>query len=109
MKFGHHMWERFKGVIALRHDPEGAHIISDMYWRALLLVSLSVVILALVYGVWGLLRVLDELGSSARVSVPPPPALNRAALGAAVDGINARRAQFEFLRSNSGRVIPDPS
>lgn len=97
------------GAIVSRHEPEGMRVLSDIYWRTLLSIATLLVLSALVYGVWGLLRVLDDLNSVVRVSAPPPPAINRGVLNATMEGFETRSTQFELLKTKPGEIIHDPS
>src|SRR3989338_8881374 len=96
MRFAPPIFRRFGKVLSSRHEPEGVRTLANLYWRTLLLVAFVAVILVFVYGIWGLLRVLDDLGAMVKVSAPPAPVLNRDVLDVTVEGINARRAQFEL-------------
>lgn len=95
--------------VVSRHEPEGVRVLADMYWKTLLVLAVVVTIGAIVFGVWGLLRVLDAIGSAVRIAPPPPPALNRAVLDATMRGFENRRTNFERLKTTPGETIPDPS
>lgn len=109
MKLKPHIFKKPGDIMALRHEPEGVRILSDFYWRALLLLAFFVVIVVAAYGAWGLSRVLGDLDSSVSVSTLPPPAMNRNVLEATVDGFEKRRARFESLQTGLPESISDPS
>ena len=99
----------FREAMSRRHEPEGVRILSNIYWRTLVLVEILIVGLAIAYGIWGLLRVLSDLGAISAASAPPPSALNRGVLDATVSGFEKRQAQFDLLKSSRGEPIADPS
>lgn len=101
--------KRTRSVVARRHEPEGIRALSNLYWYALLASFLLIVIAILVYGTLGLLRILDDLNGTPNAFAPPPPALNRATLDTVLQSFDARRSQFDLLKTNRGRVISDPS
>lgn len=96
-------------ALSSRHEPEGVRTLSNLYWRALLLVAFLVVVLILTYGMWGLLRVLGDLSAAVKAPAPAAPILDRRLLDATVEGIQVRRGQFEVLGAGSDKAILDPS
>ena len=107
MKFGQHILRSSRDAITGRNEPEDR--VLNLYWYALLIASVLIVVAVFLYGIWGLLRVLNDLSLMANVSGPPPSALNRATLDATVRGFEMRRSQFDLQKATRGEVIPDPS
>ena len=107
MKFGQHILRSSRDAITGRNEPEDC--VLNLYWYALLIASVLIVVAVFLYGIWGLLRVLNDLSLMANVSGPPPSALNRATLDATVRGFEMRRSQFDLQKATRGEVIPDPS
>jgi hypothetical protein len=96
-------------IIAARHEPEGVRILANLYWRTLLVAFLLIVTGVLMYGISGLLRVLNDLNGTTSVSASPPSALNRATLNATIRNFENRRLHFDLLKTTGREVIPDPS
>ena len=101
--------KRTSAVVAGRHEPERIRVLANLYWRALLVVFLIIVITVLLYGIFGTLRVLRDLNGPGNVSAPPPPSLDRTILNAIIEGFENRQSQFNLLKTTRGKVIPDPS
>ncbi|MEK7133808.1 MAG: hypothetical protein AAB804_01930 [Patescibacteria group bacterium] len=109
MKFDISMLGAFGSAVSHRHEPEGIRVLSNVYWRALIVTAFLVTACVLLYSIWGLMRVLNNLGATSGASAPPPSALDRAALDATVAGFEKRQEQFDLLKKNRGTAIPDPS
>ncbi len=94
---------------ASRHEPEGVRVLSDMYWRIVVVLAAILIVVSIGYGVWSLLRVLEGLSSAVMVSSPPPPPINRRVLDAAIQGFESREVYFEDRNASSTQSIADPS
>ncbi len=109
MKFHSDILGNARAAYEARHEPEGLRRLSDFYWRAVLITAFLVLIFVFLYGIWGLLRVLNDLGTTTGTSTPPPPTLNRATLNATVREFELREKQFNLLKTTRGATVPDPS
>ncbi|MDO8514406.1 MAG: hypothetical protein Q7S50_02585 [bacterium] len=109
MKFKIDIFNRARDAYAVGHEPEGRRLLSDIYWRTILVAALLILVCVFLYGTWVLMRVLDDLGATADVSAPPPPALSRAMLKEMVQGFEMRQSQFETMKKSPPAAIPDPS
>jgi hypothetical protein len=108
MTFGSKMFQGLSDMVASRHEPEGMRALSSFYWRTLIVTALVVLAAVFSYSIWGLLRVLNNLGAASGASTLPPSALNRVALEEVVRGFEKRQEQFELLKRNRVVTIPDP-
>jgi len=102
-------WKGAREVLTGRDDPQRVRRIADLYWRGLLLAAFVILVFVFLYSIWGLTRILDNLSVALDTSAPPPPALNRMELNAAVSAFDARRAQFEALKTDRSTAVKDPS
>lgn len=109
MKLKIDIFKAVRDAYTAGYEPEGHRILSDMYWRALLVAALLVLVCVFLYGTWVLMRVLNDLGATADQSAPPPPALSRATLKEVVSRFEMRQSQFEVIKKNVPTAIPDPS
>jgi hypothetical protein len=107
MTFGSNLLHQLGDVVTSR-EPEGVRALSNLYWRALIMTAVVVLLCVFAYSGWGLLRVLNDLGMTSGTSTSPAPVLSRAALDAVVQGFEERQQQFEALKKNRGAAIPDP-
>ncbi len=96
-------------IVAGRHEPEGIRTLASLYWSALLAGFFLIVIAVLIYGVLGLMRILNDLNGTGKVSTLPQSALDRAALDVTLRGFENRQSQFDLLTTTRGKTITDPS
>lgn len=108
MTFGSNLLHQLGDVITSR-EPEGVRALSNLYWRVLIMTAVAVLLCVFAYSGWGLLRVLNDLGTTSGTSATPTPVLSRTALDAVVQRFGERQQQFEALKKNRGATIPDPS
>ncbi|MDE1925024.1 MAG: hypothetical protein KGH79_02505 [Patescibacteria group bacterium] len=100
---------RVRDAYASRFEPEGVRPLADIYWRTLLVLAVTLVLCAVLYGIWDLFGVLDALASVPDTSPPPPAALNRTTLETVVQGFQTRQTRFNDFGSTHSAAIPDPS
>jgi len=91
-----------------RGEPEASRALALLYWRALLTLAFLLVIGAITYGEWSLMRILKDLGDTPAGSLPPA-ALNRATLDTTLTTFKTREAEFNVLRAGAETPIADPS
>jgi hypothetical protein len=109
MKFWRDMMNCARDIYAARHEPEGLRRLADFYWRGVLSLAFLIAACAILYGVWNILNVLNDLSAAPDTSASPPPPLDRTQLDATLNGFEARQAQFNALETTPGPTIPDPS
>ena len=109
MKFFTAFWKGIGEMLTVRDEPQHIRRRTDLYWRGLLLAAFVILVFVFLYSIWGLTRILDDLSVALDTSAPPPPALNRGELTAAVNAFEARRAEFDALKANRSAGIKDPS
>ena len=109
MKFFTAFWKGIRDAFTGRDEPERTRKVADLYWRGLLLAAFVILVLVFLYSIWGLTRILDDLGAALDTSAPPPPALDRSKLNAAVSAFDARKTEFEVLKTSPRPAIKDPS
>jgi len=104
------MWAHTRDLWGYRHEPERLRILADFYWRVLLVLAVSIVVGAALYGG---MKLLTALGSGeGEITLSPSggggAVLNRADLQATLEGFATRQAQYEFLKKNAPKIA-DPS
>ena len=109
MKYLTAFWNGIHDSFTGRDEPDRIRKVADLYWRGLLLAAFVILVFVFLYSIWGLTRILDNLSVALDTSAPPPPALNRMELNAAVSAFDARRAQFEALKTDRSTAVKDPS
>ncbi|OGG52055.1 hypothetical protein A3C18_01995 [Candidatus Kaiserbacteria bacterium RIFCSPHIGHO2_02_FULL_54_11b] len=109
MKFGSTLWRDLRETLRGKYEPARVRVLADLYWRTLLTVTFVALVLVFLYSTWGLLRILDSLGAALDTSAPPPAALDRSELNATIQAFEARKTQFEDLKTNLPAAIRDPS
>ena len=109
MKFFSTWWRNATEILSNRSDPHHIRVLADWYWKGILLFTFVAVALVFTYGLFGLTRILSGLSGALDTSAPPPPALDRAGLNAAVSAFDARKAEFDALKTNRSGDVKDPS
>ena len=98
----------FRATYDERFSPEGARSLATLYWRALLLLALTGVIVATYWGIINLQRALSELGTPLSNKIPPA-SIDRATLDRTVSAFGERKSTHESLKASSAGTITDPS
>ena len=109
MKYLTAFWNGIHDSFTGRDEPDRIRKVADLYWRGLLLAAFVILVFVFLYSIWGLTRILDDLGAALDTSAPPPPALDRSKLNAAVSAFDARKTEFEVLKASPRPAIKDPS
>jgi len=103
------MLARTYDLWAYRHEPEYIRKLVDAYWFTLLLLSVTVIVFALLYGGTKLLAVRGEAeGGTLLQSEGGRVILNQIELEATLEGFAAREANYESLKKNPPKIA-DPS
>lgn len=98
-----------RNLYSARYEPEGARLLADIYWRCLLGLACLVVALALGWGIFDLLGVLDSLAPPATASPTPAAAFSRGTLQNMVQAFQDRQSQFDALDATPLPAVADPS
>ncbi len=110
MRWVTHIWSSIRDTWQYRHEPEKLRLLADVYWRALLVVASLVFVSLVSYGGMKFYTLFDEgeetpllSGGSSGILLLDPGALK-----ATLEGFEARRTRYEFLKKNPPRIA-DPS
>ncbi len=109
MRFFNSMWGELRETFDNKNEPDHLRLIADLYWKALLILALGILVAVFSYSTWGAVRILGDLSKALDTSAPPPPALNKGELNVVVRAFEARKTEFEVLKRNSIVDIKDPS
>lgn len=109
MRFFNVLWKELREMFRNGNEPDHIRLIADLYWKALLVLALSVLVAVFVYSTWGAMRILGDLSNALDTAAPPPPALNRGELNAVIHVFETRKTEFDALKNNSTGGIKDPS
>ncbi len=109
MKIAPSFLEGLYDVYAGRHQPENLRRLTDLYWRALLVLAFVAVVAVFTYGILTLNRVLVALGGAYSTAPTPAPALDRSTLNTTIAAFDARNARFEALKGRAPDLPSDPS
>ena len=105
MKFG---IDSVRHLYANRYDPEGTRAFARVYWRTLLAIAFTAMVISIAYGEWSLYGVLQDLGNVPNTTIPSS-AIDRADLDAAVTGFEERQRAYEDLQKHPPSQVSDPS
>ena len=110
MKWIIHLWAHVRDVWSYRHEPEHLRVLAGAYWHILLI---TVACGAASVALYGGLQFLSVRGMGEKVvgSLPSGVAstpLNQKELQATLEGFDARKERYEFLRTNRPEIA-DPS
>jgi len=100
---------RFSRLYARRYEPDGARVLTQYFWSALITCAFLLVVCSIAWGLWDLVGAFDVLAQGASPAPLPPSSINRAALDRVVQSFDARQAQFDTFSANPPPAIPDPS
>ncbi len=110
MKFSHTRWNKLGDAYANRTEPESFRILASTYWHALLYITITIVLLAVSYGLWQFVAVF-AIPEEPQMLVPSgtrAPIIDRAELEGVVEGFKDREGEYNSLRSNPPSFV-DPS
>ncbi|MBI4133276.1 hypothetical protein HY478_01550 [Candidatus Uhrbacteria bacterium] len=102
------LWARARDTWQYRHEPEQLRILTDTYWRAILLVAFFVTLGVALYSGTKLYTFLLAEQDSVFPSRGGGASLNRSELQGVLEMFEARRERYEFLKKNPPK-ISDPS
>lgn len=109
MMFQINITKKLRGMYENRYEPESLRALADVYWRGLLVVALVVAMCVVAYGIWSLLRILDDLGKTPDTTPRPTPVLSRSALNSTLQAFDTRSTQFDSFKKNPPAAPSDPS
>lgn len=98
--------QRIKEVYALRFEPEGVRTVGETFWRSTLALASLVVLGVLVYSVWTLTGILQDLSQSPGGTAPPRAYLDRAQLKTILSAFEER--QRAFTGGGEQSTVVDP-
>lgn len=99
----------FKELYEARHEPENLRPIAELYWRVVLLTSITAAIGIIAFGVWEFSAVMRTITTTTSGNATQqPPAIDRVQLEKALVDFSERRANFELGRAMVPSVA-DPS
>ena len=101
--------DSFKELYEARHEPENLRPIAEVYWRVVLLSSLTIAIGIIFFGIWEFSSVMKTISSTTSGSAAQQaPVLDRAQLEDVLVQFSDRRANFELGRATVP-VVLDPT
>lgn len=92
----------------LRTEPEAVRLLANMLWNTLLVAAVVLATTFLVFGVWLLLWSLGSFEAGTADIRQTAPTLDRQALHATLDELQARADRFEELTGASIKLV-DPA
>ena len=102
------VWRRFSELYGSRHEPEYLRPLAEILWRSLLFSVAIALLVILFFSASVFWSVIGDLTSAQSSRSRPPQAFDRAKLKQTLEGIRARQAFFDELKSNPTPVV-DPT
>lgn len=106
MKKRSHIFASIRETFSRRREPGYMNMFADVFWDALLLLGIVVVLCAWVVGGMEFLSVLNELNQGAPAQQEVPLPLNTQQLTSILEAIQARQSAFQSAVSQPAQ--PDP-
>ena len=108
MNFDYSFFSRAKEAWKYRNEPEQAHVLGMLFWRALLLFAFVVFVASLWFGIQELNAVL-QVESAGIPSTTAPAPFDRTQLDSTLNALSARQAEFQTLSHSPAPAVSDPS
>ena len=89
------IFKDFQSLYAARHEPENMRPLAEVYWRALLMIGLIMVIGVLAYGTSEFIGVMSNLSAENPSNAPASTALNRPQLQSILSVAHNRQMRFD--------------
>jgi hypothetical protein len=109
MKILGNIISRAKTPCQNKQEPEYVHTLAEQFWRTMLGMAAVIILIAVGFGVFNLVTVVQEVSISAKPTVASStPTIDRTKLMQTLDGFKKREIQFDTLK-NQTSSIEDPS